>query len=329
MSMKKKRQFITEVSGDHPAVRAWTSLHPNLHKPEAMELIRPMDSCKSPVFRLVGSGIDGSSVIAKRSYPSQAMIEASIYEHALGYLSKKTIHYYGHVEDDDESYWWFFTEDAGENPFSFENHMHVELAAEWLADLHTSVPKLDCLPDRGIDYYFKRLLSAYGRIMENLLNPALQESDVALLKAIVSNFELLRERWDKVHACYERFPECLVHGDFKNKNLRVRTEGSTNELLVYDWAEAGWGFPGIDVWKLDIQKYWAYVREHWCGMSLEDAKILSCLGNLFRALYAIDWKAMNLPYAEPDSYEWIEKHMTDLKAYNMRLESIFHAIALR
>ncbi|HSR88653.1 MAG TPA: hypothetical protein VLL07_06835, partial [Pontiella sp.] len=67
----------------------------------------------------------------------------------------------------------------------------------------------------------------------------------------------------------------------------------------------------------------------WCGMSLENAEVLSCLGRLFRALYAIDWKAMNLPYAKPDSYEWTEKHMTDLKTYNMRMESTFHAIALR
>jgi len=328
MSMKKNRRFITDQFGEHPAVKAWTTLRPDLPKPEALELIRSMNSCKSPVFKLVGSGINGSSVIAKRSDSSEAMTEISIYEQALVYLSKKTIHYYGNVKDEKESFLWFFTEDAGEHLFSFENQLHVSLATEWLADLHTSVPKLDCLPDRGVDYYHERLLSGYDEIMVGLSNPALRNVDVAILKAIIENFSLMTERWGEVHTCYDRFPKCLVHNDFEAKNLRVRQEGSRIELLVYDWADAGWGLPGIDIWKLNIHDYWAVVREHWCGMSSEDVGVLACLGRLFRQLNGIAWRAKILPHASVDSYEWLDRKMKDMQVFNMRMASAFHSIGL-
>lgn len=323
MSRKRNLDVITDRLDAQPVVRAWTALHPDLHKPVAIEPIRSPDSSKCHVVRLVGSGINGSSVIAKKADPSTAMVEVPIYEQVLCHQSIKTIQYYGSAHDEDASFVWIFTEDAGTQSFSFKNELHASLAIEWLAELHASVPRLVCVPDRGIGYYHERLLSGHQRILLNLSNPALNQEDTVMLESIVSNFELLKERWSRVLACYEHLPKCFIHGDFKPKNLRVRSDGPRHELLVFDWEMAGWGSPGIDMWKLNVQDYWLNIREHWPAFSLEDAVSLQSLGKLLRSLHALDWESMSLPYA------WLDRSLAHMKIYNMRLSSAIRDLAVQ
>ena len=37
-------------------------------------------------------------------------------------------------------------------------------------------------------------------------------------------------------------PFTVVHGDFTEKNIRVRTTGTGIAILPFDWGNAGWGF---------------------------------------------------------------------------------------
>ena len=313
MSKLKTPIIITENLDEHPAVIAWSLLRPDLPKPKTIEVIKPNKS-KSFVLRLLGVGENDCSVIAKQTEESIAMIERSIYENALRYLSKATIRYYGHIKTGANSS-WIFTEDIGGSPFSYNNIQHISLAIEWLVELHTAVPKLDCLSDRGLDSYHSHLISAYDTITLNLGNSALSNKDIALLKSIISHFDFLRQRWDRIYTLYEQMPKGFIHGDFKVENLCVRSSNNENALFVFDWEFAGWGLPGIDMWRLNIENYWLKVRTFWQDITFEEIKQIANLGKLLWCLSAIDWVTKSL------AYEWIDKPMCRIKFYEEHLSA--------
>jgi len=321
--MKKQKTpiIIKDNINEHPAVLAWSQLKAGLPKPEAIEVIRSAEKSKRPVLRLVGVGINGSSVIAKKTKRTNAMTERCIYENVLNYLSRGTLYYYGDVEVADQRY-WIFIEDVRGNPFSFENVEHVSLATNWFAELHTCVPKLDCLPDRGLEYYYSHLISANNTILLNYSNSALRDGDRNLLKSIIISFDYLMHHWETVRGLYKQMPKGMIHGDFKTKNLQVRRDSHGVSLVVFDWEDSGWGLPGIDMWRLNHKDYWIKVRDHWRDISFEHVMQLSNLGKLFWCLAAIDWVAVNL------AYQWIEKPMERLMFYKSNLDSAIKEILL-
>jgi len=311
VSSRQALRAITDNAGEHPAVRAWSRLRGDLPRPEAVELVRKVNS-RTTAVRLLRVGRNGTSVIAKRTESPRAMVEKTMYENAARYLSMPTLHYYGCVEADSHS-WWVFMEDAGDGSFSFRDDRHRLLAAHWLAGLHTSVPKLDCFPDRGIDHYHSRMTSAREQIIVNMDNKALRAEDCALLRRILSHVDLITQRWERVHVLDEHLPKSLIHGDFKDGNLRVRDDAGGKVLLVFDWEESGWGLPGVDMWRLDPESYWLRVREHWRGMTREDVLHLASVGKLLWCLKAIDWETANL------AHEWLENSMGSMRVYEEHL----------
>lgn len=320
MSRHKTLQMITENVEAHPAVRAWSRLRAGLPHPEAIELLRKENS-KTPVVRLVRIGRDGTSVIAKKAGFARAMVEKTMYENATPRLSLTTLRYFGCVEAEDNSF-WIFTEDAGDSPFSFKDDRHRALAVQWLAALHTSVPKRDCFPDRGIGYYRARMTSAREKIMVNMDNTAVRGDDRALLQTTASRLDLIAQRWERIRDLNAQMPQGLIHGDFKARNLRVRDDADRSALLVFDWEESGWGLPGIDMWRLDPGSYWLNVREHWPGMTRENVLCLSSLGKLLWCLKAIDWEAGNLASV------WVEETMDCLRVYEDHVRDAVQHIGL-
>src|SRR5205814_4697301 len=116
--------------------------------------------------------------------------------------------------------------------------------------MHTTAERLTTtfhLHDRGPDYYLELLRSARRAILRNLTNPALDTDDIAVLKAIVSQCDSLGAGWHELEKCCESMPTTLVHGDFRRKNVYVRTDQAGTALFPIDWATAGWGVPAADL----------------------------------------------------------------------------------
>jgi len=304
--------MITNNLCEHPAVKAWSLLNSNFLIPETIEEIRDMNASKAYVLRLVGAGENGSSVIAKNTHTSKAMIEWFIYENALISLSKTTLHCYGYLKDKNNKS-WIFIEDAGGISFSFSNIHHASLAIDWLAELHTSVPQLENMPDRGLGYYYSMLIDAHNKIMTYLSDNAFRDEDINLLRTIVFQLEYLKYRWPSVHSLYEQMPKGMIHGDFRAKNLRIRSDTNENILLVFDWEFAGWGLPGIDMYRLDPENYWLKVRDHWSNTTFENVIQLSSLGKLLSCLNAINWESTSLGNDD------LDKTLENMKVYKLYL----------
>src|SRR5437773_4807818 len=107
---------------DNRVVRAWAALKPVRVEPEGIEILKLKS--KSSVYRLVGVGQGGSSVVAKRCRTATASVERMIYEEFLPRLQQPALRWYGFVEEPDEDYGWLFLEDAGAGAYlpSCEEH---------------------------------------------------------------------------------------------------------------------------------------------------------------------------------------------------------------
>src|SRR5262245_34022806 len=309
---------------EFPAIKAWRELRPALVQPDMIEILKGRkEMARRRAYRLAGVGSDGSAVIAKWCRRAKALIEHTIYEEILRYLPVPTLRGYGLVEEKDGEFCWLFLEDAGEERYSPFIEEHRRLAARWLGLLHTSAARVALgtrLPDRGQGHYLWRLRSARDRILGTLANPALNADNHAVLEAILSQCAILESRWNQVERLCEGMPCTVVHGDFTEKNIRVRTTGTEIAILPFDWGNAGWGVPAIDLAQSplpfigftgnpDIAAYWEVVRDHWPSFDLQTIQQWANLATIFRALTAINWNALSL------AYEWVESPMVWMRLY--------------
>lgn len=309
---------------EHPAVKAWCELRSQRVEPEQVDTLK--ERGKSAVYRLVGMGLGGSAIIAKRCKCTIGVVERTIYEQILPQLPVTTLHYYGFVEEREASahgrYCWLFLEDAGGEEFSWHVEEHRTLAAHWLGTLHTSatgVTAAALLPDRGPSHYLEHLGSARRNILQNLANPALTADDLAVLQTIVSLCNVLEDRWNEVRRFCDRMPRTLVHGDFVGKNVRVRTSHAGNTLFALDWETAGWGVAAADLAGVDTDLYWSAVRETWPHLELQDIRQLRHYGKIFRWLVATSWESLSL------ADEWVEKSMGRMRVYQAEMANAIHA----
>jgi hypothetical protein len=301
-------------------VKAWSSLQPECVEPERVEILR--EKREWAVCRLVGVGLDGSAVIAKRCTQADAVIEHTIYQEVLPRLPITTLYYYGLVEEPDGNFCWLFLEDAGGEDYSPHSEEHCALAAQWLAHLHTSaayVVGADRLADQGPGRYLDHLRSGRAKILRNLTNPELTTDERAVLEDILSQCDFLGSCWHKLEEFCAPLPRTLVHGDFTGKNLRVRTGQAGVALLAFDWEKAGWGIPASDLAPSallgsggfsanpNIVAYWSIVRDHWPSLDFHATRQLANCGKAFRCLAAIDWGAHRLAY---EGVKWVVEEMS-------------------
>jgi hypothetical protein len=279
----------------HPAVMAWRVLEPNLAVPNDIQVIKYHR--KSWVFRVTGIGTEGSAVIAKRCLRLVALKERTIYEEILPHLPVSRLRYFGFLEEPDGKFCWQFLEDAGEGKYLRDNKEHRALAARWLGLMHTSAARLaqaPTLPNRGASWYLKRLRSSRVKILRGLANPALTAEHVEFLKTVVSQWDVLEQRWDELEICCAGIPTTLVHIDFVPKNIRIRKAPGGSDLLPFDWGEAGWGGVAHDIAKVDVGVYWSVVRDHWPSVDLPSIRRLAAVGRVFRMLTAVYWASRQL-----------------------------------
>jgi hypothetical protein len=302
-------------------------LCPEAGVPQRAEILRGFrnKAWKRTVYRLEGAGPAGPAVIAKRCPAAQALVERTFYEEILPHLPALTLRYYGYVDEPDSGFCWLFLEDAEGEEYSPLLGEHRILAARWLGLLHTSaagVAPTRRLPDRGPGHYLGHLRSARATILRHLANGGLPPSDVTVLRSIVSRCDVLESRWDQVERWCDEMPRTFLHGDFKIKNLRVRTSQAGRALLAFDWENGGWGVPAADLGSSanpDLATYQSVAREHWPELDVQALVRLVHVGKVFRNLAALDWAARRLP----DDCEG--KAMTDLRIHASRQADLMGA----
>jgi Phosphotransferase enzyme family len=325
--MSKTIEIIRADLLEHPAVKAWRGLRLGRGEPASIEILK--EGKKIAIYRLAGVGPKDSAIIAKRCRMATGSIERIIYEQVLPHLPVTAPRYYGFAEED--TFCWLFLEDVGMEQFSPFIEEHRVLAARWLGLMHTAAAHVATtarLPDRGPDHYLEHLRSARRTILRNLTNPALNTAGVAVLKTIVSQCDALESGWNQVEKCCESMPSTLVHGDFRPKNVYVRTDQAGTGLFPIDWETAGWGVPAADLapshhhysgQHVDLTTYWDIVQECWPSLDMSAIQQLVWAGLIFRRLAAISWDSRDL------AYKWTEGPVECMRIYQAELSEIMQA----
>jgi len=282
-----------------PAVHAWRELGAG-PCPARLELLRRRK--KSVVYRLPGVGRGGSDVIAKQGLWEIALDERAAYE-VLRELPLAGLAYYGFVAEPERNYGWLFVEDAGGEPWDPEDDTHRQVSTRWLAGLHAASSRTNaaaCLPDRGLDWFRRHLDAAPARIRAGFANPALAPEARPVLEAMLRVLDDVESCWREVETACAAMPRALVHGDFAERNVRVRYEGSEPRLLAFDWEVAGWGLPAVDLVDVDLSTYADAVRAEWPRLALADLERFAHLGQLLRGgVVAASWAAESLATSWP------------------------------
>jgi ATP-binding cassette subfamily B protein len=310
----------------HPAVQAWRQLYPHA---EPLRITPLRVRRKSRVYRLDVAGRAGTAVIAKHCGKTQALVERAVYEEILPRAAVPSLGYHGFVEDQDGECCWLFMDEATGDNYTNLLAEHRAQAARWLGLLHTSAADVDasrCLPDGGPRRYLDLLRAVCEFMQQHLDNPVLTRDDVIFIEGIQAHLHDVAAHWDRLEAaCDDGVPQTLVHGDFSEKNLRLRSATGNTTVSVFDWEYAGWGVPAADLAQLavpfsrlsanpDLPTYWSAVRERWPSASAEALRRLANCGTVFRALAGLYWDMPNL------ANDWAHECVGGLQVYVSELD---------
>jgi hypothetical protein len=279
--------------GVEAAVAAWASTGPSVPwRPTGAKTLKAFQG-SSAVYRLGGVGPAGRDVIAKCTWRETVELERALYADVLPRLPVATVRCYGTVPHDDDTMAWLFLEDAGGAPYSPGRPEHRRLAARWLSSMHTSLTRRPdgCeLPTRDTSYYRGLLERARRAIAAGLGNPAFTPEDLPGLRAALRRTELLLERWPDVEALCAGMPQTLVHADFVAKNVRVHKRAGTTTLRAFDWENAAWGLPAIDLRAIDLDEYARRIRGAWPSFGRSDMQTVARIGRIFWFTACIEWE---------------------------------------
>src|SRR2546425_216431 len=315
----------------HPAVHAWCQLYPH-DEPRGVTPLRI--GRRRKVYRLEGVGRAGATVIAKQCRKAAAQVERAVYEEILPRVTVPSLHYYGFLAEPDNEHCWLFLEEAAGVGYSNLLAEHRSQAAQWLGLLHTSAADVAAggrLPDGGPGRYLALLRVARELTQQYLDNPVLSTDDVLFIEGIQARLDDLAAHWNRVEEICDGVPQTLVHGDFNGKNLRIRSANGNTIVGVFDWADAGWGVPAVDLAQVavpasklsanpDIPTYWSTVRERWPNASPDAWRRLACCGTVFRALAALSWDSNGL------SHEWASTSVNNMRVYEAEMAYALDAL---
>src|SRR6266576_38319 len=318
----------------HPAVQAWRQLDPEGVLPDRITPAKFKPNKPRPnlaVYRLEGVGADGAAVIAKRCTRSGGQVERTIYERILPHVPLPGPRYYGTVpaspEDSAEDGCWLFIGEIQGEKYNRLSPDHRAAAARWLGILHTEAQAAAAqagLPEAGPSRYRAAMRATRDLIRDQVDNPAFSAADVAFLDVLVARFDELDEDWDRLVRAGTGLPPTLIHGDFNGKNLRVQASPQGLQVGAFDWEDAGWAVPGVDLAQAvdpschisaspDLATYWAVVRERWPNCDQADVERLATCGSVWRALAAITWDGLHL------TRPWANAFLPDLRMYEAEL----------
>jgi hypothetical protein len=248
----------------------------------------------SAVYRLAGVGPRGRDVIAKRTIRATVELESALYADLLSRVPVATVRCYGMAPDDDEAMAWLFLEDAGGIAYSPERPEDRRLAARWLAGLHAAAARRSApatLSTRDAAHYRDLLERCRRTIAIGLDNPALSAEHLTTLRAVVRRSEMLLDRWPDVERICAALPRTLVHADFVAKNVRI-TEGPAGRTLVaFDWENAGWGPPAIDLPSVDLDEYAREVGGGRPVLAHSELVTVARIGRIFWFASCVEWES--------------------------------------
>jgi len=304
----------------HPAVQAWTRIWATQDMPERIEVLRRLTS--STVYRLVAAGPAGQNVIAKRTPAERAAVELIVYERVLPHLSPPLTapRCFGSLPTDgQQGFRWIFLEDIGADQYSDASKGHRMMAARWVARMHATAADLPAareLPDGGPNRYRAHLRAARDNIQRRLSGPDLTSRDVAMLQDVVRVLDDLESRWSQIEGHCVGLPATVVHGDFRPKNVYLRSTGCGLACYPIDWETAGWGVPAADLTRIDVDTYWACAREWRSELELDTVQRLVALGQAFCAIAGIAWDSTGLRF---DTRRMISRELASIEVLTGRL----------
>jgi len=314
------------AADQHPAVEAWTAFGGEPVLPQ-IEILKYKN--KSKVYRLRRMRGNQPDVIAKWCRSYTARVEQLIYDDILAPIGIPALRCYGSLPQGE--FCWLFLEEANGREYSPRLADDRTLAARWLALLHTQefavrLAQAGKLPNRNADHYLQLLQSSRRLLREHQANPFLHAEEVPMFQSIIDQCEFLESHWRELCDPCGLAPQTLLHGDLVIKNLRVRETGNGPALLVFDWENAGWGIPAIDLAQVgdravapDLKVYLGAMggRTQWSALR----RIAEC-GRIFRLLDSICWAASMLVY---QPYDWLSTPVSYLKVYQARMSEALAA----
>jgi len=146
-----------------------------------------------------------------------------------------------------------------------------------------------------------------------------------MLHGVVAVLNALESGWSQIHTVCVGMPATMVHGDFRPKNVYLRTYGSGLVCYPLDWETAGWGIPAPDLTRIDLNAYWASAREWQPGLRLETVQRLRTLGQAFCAVAGIDWESTGLRF---DSRRVISRPLSSIAVLVRRLAEAARAVGV-
>jgi aminoglycoside phosphotransferase (APT) family kinase protein len=319
MSSKAAEAMLWGTLAWHPAAQAWTTVAPGARTPETIEVLR-RGGKKAAIYRLVDAAPneDGGHVIAQRACLSKALIERAVYGDILPQLPVSAPRVYGFLRDGPE-FAWLFLEDVGRDRYDPADPTHRTLGGKWLAQMHTTavdVPAARSLPAAGPARYLRHLRKGRSTIASHLTNGAITAEEVGELHGILAKLDQAEAVWPRIEALCARFPDTLVHGDFRRKNVYLRRGSRGVELLPIDWETAGWGVPAIDLTRIDITAYCAVAQRAWPELHFDAVSRVAVVGRIFSQLAAIDWVSPQLAY---EDHLYIIRPMSWLRDFHVQL----------
>ena len=322
------------AAADDGAVAAWRAIEPRRAAPRAVHRLATQKG-ETRVHRIELA--DDETVIAKRCRSGRAAVEAVLYEQVLPQLSAPTLRYYGKLDEPETGFSWIFVEEAVGREYVADDPEHRAAAARWLATLHAEASALDLallLPGRGVNYFRECSRAAYAAIAAGLSNAALAPADRTVLKAVLATARLLDDRWPALERILDRLPATVVHNDFCLANLRVQRRDGSLMAIPFDWEDAGWGSPAVDLAQIvdhpaysirpDLAVYEWGVRSVWPHLNGEDIRAVAELGSLFRIVAELHWEAWRLSYEYRSARElaWLAEYIALGLDHLRRVDSV-------
>lgn len=307
---------------NHPATLTWLALNSDHNVPESIAMIHSEPN-RSTIYRLAAAGPSRSPVIAKSTRIELAHFESLIYERVLSRLAISTPEYFGFLPDSDGVSAWLFVQDVGELRWDRNDPIHQQLAARWLAALHTGSVNLAKdlpLPFRTQSHYRGILQNAHRKVISGMDNPVLSDQHLDVLRDVQKELERIDNCWEQVDLFCDRIPMTITHGDFVEKNLRLSQNRMGNTLFAFDWESTGYGVPAQDLAGVDAAAYFSAVQPTWPHLTELLVRRLVRLGQVFWTLQLIDWASDNL------GYSWAEGAISkQLIYYEVWLREAFQA----
>lgn len=271
------------------------------------------------LYRLVGGAPDGKDVIAKRCPRSEADREQTVYETLRPCCPGLSVELYGHAQSDGQ-YAWLFLQDAAGRAFRLGDLQDRAIAGRWLGELHVAgadLPGAQLLRDRGPDHFVEYLDVIPHRAALASANPELSRTDRRDVAYTVEICARVRSQWARVRSFCATMPPTFVFGDFKDDNVRVVDGDRGPTLIGFDWNEAGWGVPALDVLTFAahrvaplLSEYLPVVAARWPDLTEENILMLGIIGEIFRCGASMRWELQRL------ESPWTERAMALLRYHN-------------